>query len=384
MRICLVYDCLYPHTVGGGERWYRNLAERLVAEGHDVTYLTLRQWTRGRDPGVAGVRVVAVGPRMALYGTKGTRRVLPPVVFGAGVLWHLFRHGRRYNVVHTSSFPYFSLLAAAMLRRLGRYRLVVDWLEVWSDAYWREYLGRLGPVGAWVQRRCARVRQRAFCLSRLHAERLRALGLRGDVTVLRGLWPGPLERPEPVASDPLVVFAGRLIPEKQAHSLVGAVVRASKHRPSLRGAIYGDGPDRGAVEAEIERLGAADIVSMPGFVSEDEMRDVLRRSLCLVLPSRREGYGLIVVEAASMGVPSVIVAGLDNAAVELIEEGVNGFVARSASSADLAQAILAVANGGPALRGSTAEWFSAHSGELSLGRSLARVQDSYGEASVRR
>ena len=62
MRICLVYDCLFPHTVGGAERWYRNLGERLAADGHDVTYLTLRQWERGEDPGVPGVRVIAVGP----------------------------------------------------------------------------------------------------------------------------------------------------------------------------------------------------------------------------------------------------------------------------------------------------------------------------------
>ena len=47
MRVCVVYDCLFPHTVGGAERWYRNLAERLAADGHDVTYLPLRQWPRG-------------------------------------------------------------------------------------------------------------------------------------------------------------------------------------------------------------------------------------------------------------------------------------------------------------------------------------------------
>ena len=50
MRVCVVYDCLFPHTVGGAERWYRNLAERLAADGHEVTYLTLRQWKRGRRP----------------------------------------------------------------------------------------------------------------------------------------------------------------------------------------------------------------------------------------------------------------------------------------------------------------------------------------------
>src|SRR5947209_16036463 len=148
MRICLVYDCLFPHTVGGAERWYRNLGERLAADGHDVTYLTLRQWERGTDPGVPGVTVRVVGPRMELYAGPGHRRVLPPIVFGAGVLWHLLRHGRRYDVVHTASFPYFSLLAAALARRLWRFHLVVDWHEVWSRSYWREYLGRRkGDIG---------------------------------------------------------------------------------------------------------------------------------------------------------------------------------------------------------------------------------------------
>src|SRR5207244_842794 len=85
VRVCIVYDCLYPFTIGGAERWYRNLAERLASSGHEVTFLTRRQWTRGEDPGVAGVRVVAVSPRMELY-AHSRRRVLPPLIFGLGVL----------------------------------------------------------------------------------------------------------------------------------------------------------------------------------------------------------------------------------------------------------------------------------------------------------
>ena len=46
-----------------------------------------------------------------------------------------------------------------------------------------------------------------------------------------------------------------------------------------------------------------------------------------MLPSRREGYGLVVIEAAARGTPVVVVAGPDNAAVELVAEGENGFVA---------------------------------------------------------
>jgi glycosyltransferase involved in cell wall biosynthesis len=241
VRICLVYDCLFPHTVGGGERWYRALAERLADDGHEVTYLTLRQWDRGVDPGVTGVSVRVVGPRMALYvsDASGRRRILPPLVFGLGVLWHLLLHGRRYDAVHTAAFPYFSLLAAAAARPLHRYRLVVDWLEVWSRDYWRSYLGRTGgAVGALVQQLCARVPQRAFCLSRLHAARLRAEGLHGEPALLTGLYAGTLlDVPEPAPARPVVVFAGRHIPEKRVPALLPAFARANARADERRAEI---------------------------------------------------------------------------------------------------------------------------------------------------
>src|SRR4051794_5409778 len=203
MRILIVYDCLFPYTIGGGERWYRNLAERLTADGHEVSYLTLRQWDRGTRPDLPGVTVRTAGPRMELY-VEGRRRVGPPLVFGAGVLWHLLRHGRRYDVVHTASFPYFSLLAAGLVRPLARFGLVVDWHEVWSRQYWREYLGRAGgAVGWWVQRLCARLPQRAFAFSRLHAQRLREEGLRTEVTVLEGEYRGELEPRGPEPAEPV-------------------------------------------------------------------------------------------------------------------------------------------------------------------------------------
>src|SRR5205823_6142672 len=109
---------------------------------------------------IPGVKVIAVAPRMPLY-DDGKRRILPPLRFGLGVLSHLLRHGRDYDWVHTASFPYFSLLAAGLVRPFARYRIAVDWHEVWGRKYWREYLGALGFVGATVQRFCAWVPQLA-------------------------------------------------------------------------------------------------------------------------------------------------------------------------------------------------------------------------------
>jgi glycosyltransferase involved in cell wall biosynthesis len=231
-------------------------------------------------------------------------------------------------------------------------------------------------MGAFVQSLCLRVRQHAFAFADLTAERLREAGLRGDVQVLRGLYSGPSSPPAAVPSEPLVVFAGRHIPEKRAPAVVAAVARAQV--PGLRGRILGDGPEYEAVRAAIEALGAP--VEAPGFVGSEEVERDLARALCLVLPSRREGYGLVVVEAASLGTPSVLVRDPDNAATELIEEGVNGFVAESAAPEALAAAIERVHAAGPALRASTAEWFARNAAALSLDGSLDMVAESYRSA----
>jgi glycosyltransferase involved in cell wall biosynthesis len=381
MRICLIYDCLFPYTVGGAERWYRNLAERLAAEGHYVTYLTLRQWERGAPADVPGVRVLAVGPRLALYTRSGRRRIWPPLVFGLGVLRHLLRRGRQYDAVHTASFPYFSLLAAAAARPVGRYLLVADWHEVWSREYWVEYLGRVGGrVGAAVQRACLRTPQRAFCFSHLHARRLRREGVHGEVTVLEGEYAGSLESREPQPAEPVVVFAGRHIPEKRVPALVAAFVRARAALPELRCEIFGDGPER----REVLRLRAdhrlAGVLEAPGFVEAQRVEDALRRALCMVLPSRREGYGLVVIEAAAHGTPSVVVEGPDNAAAELVKDGENGVLARSAAPDELAAAILRVHEAGFPLRRSTSQWFRCNAQRLSLDSSLATVVEAYARA----
>jgi glycosyltransferase involved in cell wall biosynthesis len=381
MRICLVYDCLFPCTVGGAERWYRNLAERLAQDGHEVTYLTLRQWEHGEEPQIDGVRVVAVGPKLALYTAEGRRKIVPPLVFGLGVLCHLLRNGRRYQVIHTCSFPYFSLLAAAAARPLGRYGLVVDWHEVWSRAYWREYLGGVGgAVGYAVQLLCARLPQRAFCFSRLHARRLRAEGLRGEPTVLEGEYAGTLDTPTAHPAEPLVVFAGRLIPEKQAPLAVAAFALAARRLAgsTLRGEFYGDGPEREALERAIEQHGVGEIASAPGFVDASRIDEALTNAMCMLSTSRREGYGMVVIEAAARATPSVVVAGEDNAAVELVQEGVNGLVAPTADPEAIAAAIVRVHEAGMAMRESTAKWFEQNAQRLSLESSLRTVLASYG------
>ncbi len=79
-----------------------------------------------------------------------------------------------------------------------------------------------------------------------------------------------------------------------------------------------------------------------------------------------------------MGVPTVLVAHPDNAATELLEDGVNGVLAASDAPEDLADAILRVHEAGAALRQSTSDWFARNARRLSLDASLDVVAEHYG------
>ena len=382
MRICVVYDCLYPWTVGGGERWYHGLAEAFAADGHDVTYLTRREWPAGEAPGLAGVHVVAVAPGGPLYSASGRRRIGPPLRFGLGVLRHLVRHRRTYDAVHTGAFPFFSLLAARIALARTRTVVAVDWFEVWTLDYWRDYLGAAGGrIGHAVQRACVRATPLAFVFSDIHARRLRGEGLRRPVVKLDGLFPA--QAPPRAAHGP--ARAGRRVrrtadprearvPHRgrrrgSTAPAAGPARRRHRRRSRARPPARGRRPSRGRRRDRPARVrlgrGGAETLASAG---------------CHLLPSAREGYGLVVIEAAACGTPSVVVDHPDNAAVELVEEGVNGAVAASSDPQAIADAVVRVIEAGAPLRERTAAWFAERAGRLTVSGSMRTILAHYAAA----
>jgi glycosyltransferase involved in cell wall biosynthesis len=185
-----------------------------------------------------------------------------------------------------------------------------------------------------------------------------------------------------MGADPLVLFAGRLIAEKQATLGVAAIALAAERIERLRGEFLGDGPERPALDAAIVEHGMQERIAAPGFAGAEAVDREMRRAMCMLLPSRREGYGMVVVEAAARGTPSVVVAGEDNAATELIEEGVNGTIAARSDPAAISEAIVRVHEAGASIRRSTADWFAQNAQQLSLESSLRTVLAGYSPASA--
>ncbi|MCC7022176.1 MAG: glycosyltransferase [Thermomicrobiales bacterium] len=377
LRICIAYDRLYPDSVGGAERWYRLLAERLADDGHAVTYLTGQQWPDERPPSIPGVQIVACQPPSALYDTR-RRRTGPVFGFAWGVLRHLLRHGRMYDVVQTSAMASPTALVVAWLSRPLGYRAILDWWEVWRLGYWRAYLGTGKGLAGWLaQGVLANAPHHPLAYSALHAGRLRQFRRRNDVTIVRGLLPADRAIAAPRAAEPVLVYLGRHIPEKQIVAIPPALALARGRIPGLRARIFGHGPDTEAIQEVIRAAGVGDLVDLPGFVPEAEVTAALDRALCLLLLSRREGYGLVVAEAAARGVPSIVLDHPDSAARELIVDGVNGVLCTTTEPEEVASAILRIHEAGDDLRRSTLAWFQASAGALTIDGAMPRLLDVY-------
>jgi glycosyltransferase involved in cell wall biosynthesis len=88
---------------------------------------------------------------------------------------------------------------------------------------------------------------------------------------------------------------------------------------------------------------------------------------------------MVVMEASAHATPSVVVAGEDNAAVELVQDGANGFVAAGDDPETIAAAIVRVHEAGLALRERTARWFEENVERQSLEHSLRTVLKRYAD-----
>jgi glycosyltransferase involved in cell wall biosynthesis len=131
---------------------------------------------------------------------------------------------------------------------------------------------------------------------------------------------------------------GRLVPQKAIHVLLDATPALLQEDPSTRVLVVGDGPLRGALEAQAQQLGIAHAVRFAGY--QDDVVSAYAAMDVFVLPSRDEGFGLVFLEAMAVGVPVVgtRVVGSEDA----VEDGVTGLLVPYADAPALARAIQAL------------------------------------------
>ena len=290
-------DTAHPQG-GGSETYLQRIGALLAASGVDVTLRTARYRGAARREVVDGVRVSRGGGHYTVYIWAGLAMVAARV--GLGPL----RHVRPDVVIDSQNgLPFLARLAFGR-----RVILLVHHChrEQWPVA--GPILSRFGWfVESWLSPRLHR-RNQYVTVSLPSARDLTDLGVdSARVAVVRnGLDEAPPETlAAPRSPNPRVVVLSRLVPHKRIEDALDAVAALRGRVPGLHLDIVGGGwwLDRLVQHAAV--LGISDAVTFWGHVDDAAKHAVVQRSWVHVLPSRKEGWGLAVVEAAQHGVPTI-------------------------------------------------------------------------------
>ncbi|MCB0999163.1 MAG: glycosyltransferase family 4 protein [Acidimicrobiales bacterium] len=153
----------------------------------------------------------------------------------------------------------------------------------------------------------------------------------------------------PPAREPLVVAWGRVQYEKGFQVLVRAIAELRQRLPEVRCVIAGRGSYLPELQSQIDVEGVADVVDLAGFVPDDDLRRILQRAGCVIIPSLYEPFGIVALEGMAAGAPTIVAR--TGGLAEIVEGTGAGLLFEPGNHHDLAARIESVLRD-PTLAGS--------------------------------
>ena len=281
-------DMQHPEA-GGAEKYLVTVAEGLAARGHDVVLRTAAYPGATVRETVNGVRYLRRGGRLGVYPAALVARVgqhfVPDVIVdvqnGVPYLSPLVGSTPVVNLVHHVHREQWPVVFGPRLSRAGWF------LE-----------SRVAPA---VYRGCAYV-----TVSDSTRRELIDLGVDAErITVIHNGTEAVASSDASRSSHPSIVVLGRLVPQKRVEFALQAVARLVGDFPDITLDVVGSGWWFPHLEAMTANLGLERHVCFHGHVSEAEKHRLLASAWVHAMPSLKEGWGLVVVEAGVHGTPTV-------------------------------------------------------------------------------
>jgi len=287
VRICVLNwrDLAHPSS-GGAEVYTEQVLRRWVAQGHEVTLVAAAVDGAPVDEIVDGYRVVRRGSRFGVYGA-------------ARQWWE--RHGRgRFDLLidTTNTVPFFAHeWVDDGTRVIGMFHQTCEEIWRYNAPPVASVLGRRVLEPRWIRRYAGAP---VLAVSDSTRDALHRFGVDRVTVVPEGF--EPHDAPVDVEKEPTptLVFCARMVPYKRPEDVAIAVSIAREQMPDLRVWMLGGGP-----QLESLRASAPEGVHYLGRVSEEEKAYRMAAAHAHVATSIREGWGLVVSEAAALGTPTV-------------------------------------------------------------------------------
>lgn len=323
MRIAYLCDVIYPWVKGGGEKRNYEIARRLAKKGIKSHIFGLKWW-RGKDvierEGIV-LHGIAKAPKQIYRGRR--RSIKTALGYALALIPALAKE--RFDVIECYQSPFIHTISAKLVSWLKGIPLIFTWHEVWGD-YWEEYLGIAGYFAKILERIVLRFPKKIIAVSEKTKKELIKAGVKKEkiVVIPNGIDLEFIKKVKPAKERFDVIYVGRLVKDKNVDVLLKAIALLGRRKSKIRVAIVGDGPERKNLEALAEKLKIEKNVKFFGFI--EQYKDVIalmKSSKVFVLPSTREGFSIVCLEALACGLPVVAI----NGEIGLkIENGKNGFL----------------------------------------------------------
>ncbi|MEM2851486.1 MAG: glycosyltransferase family 4 protein [Candidatus Bathyarchaeia archaeon] len=342
--MAFICELFFPYVKGGAENRYWEVSKRLARE-HEVHVFTMRPEGTPTEETLEGIYIHRTNEFKNLYSQNGRRRIWPSVRFSCALLKQLFKGYGQFDVVDFSAFPYLPCLSAKILSVNWHAPLAVTFHEVWGS-YWFEYFKNplLARVGKFFECSTAQLANKIIAVSRWTALALSEVYKisQEKVTVIPNGVSLDFIRSVSKEKEPLkVLYVGRLIEHKHVDWLLTAMKTVLTSYPKASLHIIGDGPQRDFLESYAHELGIVDAVRFYGTLSSRlEVIEHMKSASVFVLPSTREGFSMVTLEAMAAGTPVVIMKAPLNAALDYVRDGQNGLVVEPNKPDAIAKAIM--------------------------------------------
>jgi glycosyltransferase involved in cell wall biosynthesis len=336
-KIVFVSDGIYPYMKGGKEKRLHEISKHLASMGHDVHIYTMHWWKSAqKERTESGVHLHALCGYYDMY--HGDRRSIKEgLIFGLACL-KLFRV--KFDVLDVDHMPFFPIFSSWIVCTLRRLRFYGTWHEALSRKDWVNYMGQSGLVASLIERISVRLPHTITAAS-LHTKdllasvhgRVERVGLVAsgiDTTLMSKI------KAAKVACD--VLYVGRLVKDKNIHHLIAAISIIAKDKPDVQCIIIGEGAEKLRLEQLARRLKMQkNITFLRPLKEATDVYAYMKAAKVFCLPSTREGFSLVTLEALGCGTPVVTVDSPANAARHFITNGGGSIVPSTAE--DVAAAI---------------------------------------------
>ena len=275
---------------GGAEVYTYEICKRLVAKGHSITLLTPKFKNCIDCEIIDGIKIVRYAGKYTIY-------------IKARNYYRKYLQEENFDIIidQINTLPFFTV------NFIDNNKIICLIHQLSREFWFHETIFPINFLGYYLENNYIK-KYKNICtitVSNSTADDLRKLGFKKRFIVYNGFESNTFTSMNKIKDNFLLLFIGRLTKSKKPIDAIKAFKIVNEKFPDAKLSIIGDGYLRKSLIKFSNSLNCSKNIAFHGFLSEKEKFTILNKSNLLLVPGVREGWGRVVTEANSVGVPAI-------------------------------------------------------------------------------